>query len=47
MLEVDFWRDVQERLEAGEIISIIPYHEGERLRERYPEAFAAPAEEIT
>jgi len=40
LLDVAFWRSIQERLEAGEIISIIPYAEGQRLRERYPGAFA-------
>jgi isocitrate dehydrogenase kinase/phosphatase len=39
LLDVAFWRNMQERLEAGEIISIIPYQEGQRLRERYPDAY--------
>lgn len=39
LLDVAFWRDVQARLEAGEIISIIPYAEEGRLQNRYPEAF--------
>lgn len=32
LLDVAFWRGVQERLVAGEIISIIPYAEARRLR---------------
>ncbi|MDX1686979.1 MAG: bifunctional isocitrate dehydrogenase kinase/phosphatase [Candidatus Promineifilaceae bacterium] len=39
LLTVPFWRDVQARLKAGEIISIIPYAEEGRLQNRYPEAF--------
>ena len=39
LFTVAFWRDVQARLEAGEIISIIPYAEESRLQNRYPEAF--------
>ena len=39
LLTVAFWRDVQARLEEGEIIGIIPYAEERRLRNRYREAF--------
>jgi isocitrate dehydrogenase kinase/phosphatase len=31
LFEVDFWREIQERIKAGEIIHIFPYHQSKRL----------------
>jgi isocitrate dehydrogenase kinase/phosphatase len=31
LLSVDFWRDMQARHEAGEVLDIFPYHESRRL----------------
>lgn len=41
LLAPPFWRDVQDRLQAGEIISIFPYTEEGRLQNRYPDAFTS------
>jgi len=34
LLEVDFWRDMQSRHEAGEVLDVFPYHESRRLIRR-------------
>lgn len=34
LLTVDFWRDMQARHEAGEVLDIFPYHESRRLTRR-------------
>jgi len=34
LLAVDFWRDMQARHEAGEVLDIFPYHESRRLTRR-------------
>jgi isocitrate dehydrogenase kinase/phosphatase len=41
LFDVTYWRGVQERLQAGEIIGILPYAEERHLRRRYPEAYDA------
>jgi isocitrate dehydrogenase kinase/phosphatase len=34
LLAVDFWRDMQARHEAGEVLDVFPYHESRRLTRR-------------
>jgi isocitrate dehydrogenase kinase/phosphatase len=42
LLDVDYWRTIQERLAAGEVMTIIPYGEERRLHHRY---VASPSQE--
>jgi isocitrate dehydrogenase kinase/phosphatase len=36
LLTAAYWRSIQERIRAGEIVDVFPYRAGERLEEEAP-----------